>query len=241
MEQENTSQSKPILETLRNQLDSGVKLSSKSNLTSTHFFFWVASVRQQLIKIFGKDHPQLSLFSLPPKNISKEVVLKRFNIAIEQLGRLTDRLENLIFQSKSPIYGTMIFIGHGRSPIWRELKDFIADRLKLPWDEFNREPPAGFMTFERLEKILSQAAFAFLVFTAEDIHKDETIHARENVIHEAGLFQGRLGRQRAVVLLEEGCTEFSNIHGLSQIRFPRGLISAIFEEIRRVLEREGLL
>jgi predicted nucleotide-binding protein len=66
------------------------------------------------------------------------------------------------------------------------------------------------------------------------------MNARLNVIHEAGLFQGRLGFQKAIILLEEGCEEFSNIHGLGQIRFPDGNISAKFEEIRKVLEREGI-
>ena len=36
----------------------------------------------------------------------------------------------------------------------------------------------------------------------EDEHKDGSVHPRENVIHEAGLFQGRLGFPRAIVLLE---------------------------------------
>lgn len=44
---------------------------------------------------------------------------------------------------------------------------------------------------------------------------------------------------RAIVLLEEGCAEFSNIVGLSQIRFSKGDITARFEDIRRVLKREG--
>jgi len=38
-----------------------------------------------------------------------------------------------------------------------------------------------------------------------------------------------------------GCGEFSNITGLSQIRFPSGNIAACFEEPRRVLEREGIV
>jgi predicted nucleotide-binding protein len=67
------------------------------------------------------------------------------------------------------------------------------------------------------------------------------IRARENVVHEAGLFQGRLGFKKAIILLEEGCEEFSNIHGLGQIRFPKATISAKFEEIRGVLEREGVI
>lgn len=134
-----------------------------------------------------------------------------------------------------------IFIGHGRSLIWRELKDFINDRLKLDWDEFNREPVAGYSVKDRLSEMLEKSLFAFIIMTAEDEHSDKTLHARENVIHEVGLFQGKLGFNKAIVLLEDGCTEFSNIHGLIQIRFPKNNISACFEEIRRVLEREKIL
>lgn len=42
-------------------------------------------------------------------------------------------------------------------------------------------------------------------------------------------------------MLEEGCEEFSNIQGLGQLRFPVGNITASFEDVRRVLEREGLI
>lgn len=134
-----------------------------------------------------------------------------------------------------------VFIGHGRSPLWRELKDFLQDRLHLQWDEFNRVPVAGKTVQERLREMLVSAGMAFLVLTAEDEQLDGGMAARQNVIHEAGLLQGRLGFARAIVLLEESCEEFSNIHGLNQIRFPRGRISAVFEEVRQVLEREGLL
>lgn len=137
--------------------------------------------------------------------------------------------------------GTNVFIGHGRSHAWRDLKDFLQDRLRLPWDEFNRVPVAGFTNIARLSEMLDAAAIAFLVMTAEDEMSDGAIHARMNVVHEAGLFQGRLGFSRAIVMLEEGCEEFSNIDGLGQIRFPKGNISAAFEEVRRVLEREGLI
>jgi predicted nucleotide-binding protein len=134
-----------------------------------------------------------------------------------------------------------IFIGHGGSPAWRDLKDFLQDRLELQWEEFNREPTAGHTTKERLEAMLDNACFAFLVMTAEDERADGTKQARANVIHEVGLFQGRLGFERAIILLEEGCNEFSNIVGLTQIRFPKGNIMAKSEEVRRVLEREGIL
>jgi predicted nucleotide-binding protein len=77
--------------------------------------------------------------------------------------------------------------------------------------------------------------------TAEDEQPDGTVRARENVVHEIGLFQGRHDFTRAIVLLEKGCQSFSNIAGLTVIQFQKGDIKGTFEEVRRVLEREGLL
>lgn len=155
-----------------------------------------------------------------------------------QLGSHLLRRAN---RARRDIVGTNVFIGHGRSLAWLQLKNFVDDRLRLPWDEFNRVPIAGVTHIERLAEMLDAAAIALLVLTAEDEQADGEYHARMNVIHEAGLFQGRLGFSRAIVVLEEGCTEFSNIQGLGQIRFAKGNIAGAFEEIRRVLEREGLI
>ena len=134
-----------------------------------------------------------------------------------------------------------IFIGHGRSKIWTELAMFLHNRLELTYDEFNRTSSAGIPTASRLQEMLDRAEFAFIIFSAEDQQADGSLHARQNVIHEAGLFQGRLGFKKAIILLEDGCEEFSNISGLGQIRFPTGQIMSKAEEIRGVLEREGLL
>jgi predicted nucleotide-binding protein len=159
----------------------------------------------------------------------------------KNLLKLASHLQNLENKKVAEErIGTNVFIGHGRSPFWRELKDFVSDRLHLPWDEFNRVPIAGVTNIARLSQMLDQACIAFLVMTAEDEQADGNLHARMNVIHEVGLFQGRLGFDRAIVLLEEGCQEFSNIQGLGQIRFPKGRISAIFEDVRQILEREGI-
>ncbi len=142
---------------------------------------------------------------------------------------------------KTSRVGTNVFLGHGRSLLWRELKDFVEDRLHLPVDEFNRVPVAGLTNIARLSEMLDAAAVAFVIMTAEDETAEGKLQARMNVIHEVGLFQGRLGFTRGIVMLEEGTEEFSNVQGLGQIRFPKGQISAAFEQVRLVLEREGLL
>ena len=140
-----------------------------------------------------------------------------------------------------PLHSGKIFLGHGRSHVWRQLQDFLERRLGLQIDEFDREPVAGLSSLDRLKSMLHGASFAFLIMTAEDEQVDGSRRARENVVHEVGLFQGNLGFNRAIVLLEDGCEPFSNIHGLMSIPFPRNNLEAAFEKVRLVLEREGLL
>ena len=133
-----------------------------------------------------------------------------------------------------------IFIGHGRSHVWRELKDFIVETLGLEYEEFNRISPAGKTNKERLKEMLEVCCMAFLIMTGEDEQADGSFSARDNVIHEAGLFQGKIDFERAIILLEEGCQEFSNIEGLGQIRFSKGKIEETFGGIIKVLKRESI-
>lgn len=137
--------------------------------------------------------------------------------------------------------GTKIFIGHGgASAEYLKLGVWLTD-LGLAWEVFDRKPTAGMSTKERLVEMLDNAQIAFLLMTPEDENAEGRMNARANVIHEVGLFQGRLGWTKAIVLLEEGCEEFSNIEGVGQIRYPKGNIKAALDEVRQVLVREGIL
>jgi hypothetical protein len=80
----------------------------------------------------------------------------------------------------------------------------------------------------------------YAVFELWQAGTDENgqLHARENVIHELGLFQGRLGFSRAIVLLEEKTTEFSNISGIHQIRFRKRGIRETFGDVLATIRRE---
>jgi len=202
---------------------------------------WSTYTRNELEKLYGTGSPFLSGF--PAKGIDRSITDPRAALTerAEQVRRLIHLLEEAPAATKSRLLGKKIFIGHGRSHVWLQLKDFIRDRFRLPCDEFNIEPAAGITTTARLEAMLEQAAFAFVVMTAEERHADGQVYARPNVIHESGLFQGRLGTSRAIILLEEGCSDFSNIGGLTQIRFPKENLKPVFEDIRQVLERERLI
>jgi len=199
-------------------------------------------------KAMSRDAQALTAGLQAPPHIQVSAKVSAIEVvydACEELAKVTNTaVTHLRYEAKQveqiARIGTRVFIGHGRATDWRDLKDFLQDRMHLPWDEFNRVPVAGVTNIVRLGQMLDGAAIAFLVMTAEDEQADGSVRARENVVHEAGLFQGRLGFDRAIVLLEEGCQEFSNINGLGQIRFPKKNIKAVFEDIRAVLEREGL-
>lgn len=158
----------------------------------------------------------------------------------ERLGRHLEGDDTLAEKAVIQL-GSKVFIGHGgASAEYLKLGVWLGD-LGLDWEVFDRKPTAGMSTKERLLEMLNNAQIAFLLMTPEDEDAEGEMNARANVIHEVGLFQGRLGWMKAIILLEEGCEEFSNIEGVGQIRYPKGSIKAAFEEIREVLQREGVL
>ena len=97
---------------------------------------------------------------------------------------------------------------------------------------------AGLTIRDVLDDMLTNSSFALLVLGAEDTDAQGRYHARENVIHELGLFQARLGWRRAIIVLEEGVEEFSNIHGINQIRFSQGNIRETFGDVVATIDRE---
>jgi predicted nucleotide-binding protein len=131
-----------------------------------------------------------------------------------------------------------IFIGHGHDEQWRALKDFLQRSKGYVVVFYESEPRAGYSTIDNLQRMLNAANMALILHTAEDETKDGRVRARENTVHEAGLFQGKLGFSRAIILLEEGVEEYSNIQGLAQVRFPKDQISTAFGEVMQTIQRE---
>lgn len=140
--------------------------------------------------------------------------------------------------TKPPLPKPIAFIGHGRNTQWRDLKDHLHDKHGYEIEAYEIGARAGHAIRDILEEMLSRSSFAILVMTGEDETPDGNFRARQNVIHEIGLFQGKLGFNKAIVLLEEGTEEFSNIHGIEQIRFKKENIKETFGEILAVLKRE---
>jgi predicted nucleotide-binding protein len=134
-----------------------------------------------------------------------------------------------------------IFIGHGRSVLWARLQLLLEKDLGIETINYESESRVGDSIIPILEKMLNQVTFAVIVLTAEDETRDGEKRARQNVIHELGLFQGKLDFKRVILLIEEGVEQFTNIAGLQYISFNSNKIEQTFYELQRVLKREGLI
>lgn len=139
---------------------------------------------------------------------------------------------------ESPRPETVVFIGHGRDGAWMQLRDHLRDKHHYHVECYEAGARAGHTIRDILESMILKSSFALLVMTAEDVQEGGKVRARQNVIHEAGLFQGKLGFSRAIILLEEGVEEFSNVQGVQYIPFSKGNIRETFGDVLATIKRE---
>jgi len=191
---------------------------------------------------------------IPPRETADtDSTVQRMQVLVRELAKLDDAgfqdmvqriveaVPRIDRKPRHTVKQPCVFIGHGRSHLWARVKTYLEDELGLATIAYESESRIGDSIVPVLEKMLDQATFALLLLTAED---DGTVggkRARQNVIHEAGLFQGRLGFKRAVLLVQEGIEEFSNVAGLQHIPFSGENVEQTFYELQRVLKRESQL
>ena len=106
--------------------------------------------------------------------------------------------------------GQTVFIGHGHS---EERRKLLKDDHSLKVIEFNSSSPAGITATDRLRDMLDQANFAFLILTGEDEQATGELNPRLNVVHEAGLFQGKLGFEKAIFSSNRDAKTFRTFAG----------------------------
>lgn len=130
-----------------------------------------------------------------------------------------------------------VFLGHGNDTQWRDLRDDLKYHHKFEVDAFEAEPRSGHTIKDVLESMVAGTSVAVLVLVKSNQMADGTWQGRQNVIHEIGYFQGRLGWNRAIIVVEEGVVLPSNFDGTQQIRFPTGVIKAASSEVVATLNR----
>ena len=185
---------------------------------------------------------------IPPAQTStNDTTVKNIHKLTNQLLSLSETELQKEFDSIKPLPqkkssgSGQIFIGHGRSKLWARLQIFLKEDLNLKTLTFEDESRTSESIINILGEFLDKSSLAILVMTAEDETAEGNSRARQNVIHEAGLFQGRLGFDKVVILKQDGIEEFSNIAGLQYIPFTGDNIEQCFYELQRKFKKLGMI
>jgi len=222
--------------------------SSGYHIDDNKFLLWTQNINLFL------DRPEfLTSYSEFKKEIEYPTNFKYTEIYLAILNSLKTNIEKNIVKLDIPLVTPLkemiipkncnkIFIGHGRNQLWGIVNAMLTNEKGLETAYFGSdESTVGNTVVPILEKHLEETSFAVIVMTAEDETATGKIRARQNVIHEIGLFQGRLGFKKVAILIQNGVEKFTNIDGLQYIEFSDDKIEQTFYELGRVLEREGIL
>ncbi|GAB3169501.1 hypothetical protein GCM10027059_34520 [Myceligenerans halotolerans] len=134
-----------------------------------------------------------------------------------------------------------VFIAHGGRPEWLAVRSYLDEVLSVPVQWFEAKSWAGRTVTDAISQNLERCGFAVCVLTAEDLTPDGRRLARQNVVHEVGLFQGRYGLDRVVLLVEEGCDFVPTAAEARTITFPPGKIQSALYKLEVALRESGLV
>jgi sugar/nucleoside kinase (ribokinase family) len=134
-----------------------------------------------------------------------------------------------------------VFLVHDESPYFEEVSNFIANDCNLPLFDINVANVGGDDIMDAVGDGMAYCSFAICLLSMNEEMSNGRMRADQNIVYQAGVFQGRYGFGRVALLAEEGCDTFSNIAGLMRLDFPASNIDSSFIELRRMLRREGLL
>ena len=225
---------------------------------SSVFEEWRKKALSAIVLIFGEhshyvddfndiEYSDLYTALLDDKKASEEKFWQGVSSAKELLQEMIKEIDQDTHSStraatsgeSSQASAPAVFIGHGRSPLWLAVKSFLENDCGLHVVSFESESRTSESIVSILEQMLDQVGLAVIVLTAEDATADGHVRARQNVIHEAGLLQGKLGFKKVVILKQDGVEELTNLAGLQYISF-KDRIEQAFYDLGKVLKREGL-
>lgn len=194
-----------------------------------------------LLTVLTYDRLQVELGSLLGMRLARHKLRYVGTAGHAQFAEVTKSfIATLDAERRSGGKPTGVFIAHGANPEWLAVQQFVLERFKLPVYSFESGSWGGRQVTEALADYLERCSFAICVLTAEDFTGDGLVQARQNVIHEVGLFQGRHGFDRVMVLVEEGCDFVPPTAAPYTIPFSHNGISGTFFELGKMLSARGL-
>jgi len=162
----------------------------------------------------------------------------------ENFNRIWDEskssLEKLTRISSSRIENNTIFISHGQNDFYREINNYLVNEYKLPTVYDERDFLKGNTYIENIEMLVNDSSYGLVVLTKDDEFEKEKWRARQNVIHELGIFQNAFGRTNTLVLKEEGVDFPTNLNGMNEYQINLNNHADIYNKIGSWLRQRGI-
>jgi hypothetical protein len=224
------------------------KLNKSAQLEWTsRLFFWLRPFygkQSQLVQTLDQWRKEISKAQLPTEDFVSRVeqvehYLYSFNVPAMSGSFVVASRCSLIPATKD------VFVVHGRDETNQlRLSKLIREDFKLTPVVLLDKPGRSAPTIDKFEYHAQTCSYAIALFTADDkvITKrgEEYWQPRPNVIFETGWFVGRLGKERVLILLQEGVKIYSDFDGVNRIQF-RDDVEDKFRAIRAELEALGLI
>lgn len=193
-----------------------------------------------LLCVLTCDRMQIELGALLGMQLARHKLRYTGNAGHAQFPRVTqDFIRSLDAERRAGARPSGIFIAHGTYPEWLAVQRFVEERFDCPVYSFESSPWGGHQMTEALTKYLDRCSFAVCVLTAEDVTSEGRTLARQNVIHEVGLFQGRHGFDRVALLVEEGCDFVPEPASQYMLPFPHNRINRTFYQLGEIIRSRG--
>ena len=119
---------------------------------------------------------------------------------------------------------SQVFVIHGRNDGIKNTVARFIEGLGLEPIILHEQPDEGRTIIEKFEDYADQVGYAVALCTGDDVgalagdEKTLRPRTRQNVIFELGFFNGKIGRNRACALIEEGVEMPSDYNGIIYIQ-----------------------
>ncbi|HTU20756.1 MAG TPA: PfkB family carbohydrate kinase [Gemmataceae bacterium] len=144
-------------------------------------------------------------------------------------------------QSSQASERNSVYIGFGQDPLGNQVEEYLRRTHGLDVKRCALKPRAGRQHVDDLSDCLDCCTFAVLVPDPEGEAEDDKPWTRDRVLREAGLFQGRLGLHRVVLMLPEGVKKLANVEGLQSIDVPKDRLYRALKQLEVLLKRDGII
>ena len=193
-----------------------------------------------LLVVLASQRMQIELGALLGMQLARHKLRCVGNAGHARFAKVTrDFIRTLDAERRSGARPPGIFLSHGTNPEWFAVQRFIEDRFDSPVSFFESAPRGGHQVSEALSKYLERCSLAVCILTAEDFTSDGRKSARQSVIHEVGLFQGRHGFDRVVLLVEEGCDFVPEAAVPYTIYYPKNRVNRTFYQLAEIIKAHG--